>query len=91
MKYLLYYLVIANLLSFAMFGMDKRKAKKGKWRIPEKRLMLSALIGGSIGALCGMKLFHHKTLKGKFAVGIPAILLLQIFGACWVIKTFGIF
>lgn len=72
------YLVIINLMTFIAYGMDKRKAKKGKWRIPEKTLLLFAAIGGSVGALLGMHLFHHKTKHAKFTVGVPVILALQI-------------
>jgi uncharacterized membrane protein YsdA (DUF1294 family) len=62
---------------------DKQKAKKKKWRIPEATLMSFAAIGGSIGALMGMYTFHHKTLHKKFTLGIPAILLLQIAAAVY--------
>lgn len=72
------YLVIINLMTFIAYGMDKRKAKKGKWRIPEKTLLLFAVLGGSVGALLGMYLFHHKTKHAKFTIGVPVILALQI-------------
>ncbi len=71
-------LVIMNLLTFAAYGIDKHKAKKGSWRIPEKALILLALFGGSIGAFSGMKVFRHKTLHPKFKYGIPAILIFHI-------------
>lgn len=71
-------LVIMNLITFAAYGIDKRKAEKGSWRIPEKTLILLALFGGSIGAFLGMKVFHHKTLHPKFKFGIPAILIFHI-------------
>lgn len=71
-------LVIINLFTFAAYGIDKCKAKKGSWRIPEKTLILLALFGGSIGAFVGMKVFHHKTLHPKFKFGIPAILIFHI-------------
>lgn len=75
---LTYYLLAINLITFIVYGIDKYKAKKTKWRIPEATLLLMAAIGGSIGAWLGMKAWHHKTLHKKFKYGIPAILLLQI-------------
>lgn len=78
MKYLLIYLSCINISAFCIYGIDKYKAIKGKWRISEATLILSAVIGGSIGALAGMKVFHHKTQKKKFSLGVPAILGLQI-------------
>ena len=73
----LIYLEIVNLVAFALFGIDKRRAKKGLWRIPEATLILSAVVGGGIGALAGMYLFRHKTKKQKFTVGIPVIIGMQ--------------
>lgn len=75
---LIYYLLAIDLITFIVYGIDKYKAKKAKWRIPEATLLLMAAIGGSIGAWLGMKVWHHKTLHKKFKYGIPAILLLQI-------------
>lgn len=77
-KILCAYLVMINLLLFAMMGIDKRKAIKGKWRIPEKTLFLLALIGGSIGGIAGMQAFRHKTKHLRFKLGFSAILILQI-------------
>ena len=77
MRILTIYLIAINILTFLIFGIDKRKARKGKWRIPEATLIGLAVAGGSIGALLGMYLFRHKTQKRKFNLGIPAILLLQ--------------
>ena len=71
------YLVVMSLLTFAAYGMDKRKAKKGQWRIPEKTLLLLAVLGGSLGALLGMYVFHHKTQKTKFVIGVPVIIAVQ--------------
>lgn len=85
MKYLLIYLALINLVTLIVYGADKRKAKKGKWRVPEKTLFLLAIIGGSVGALAGMYLFHHKTKHWYFKWGIPAILLLQIALAVYII------
>ena len=74
------YLITVNILTFAVYGIDKLKAKKGKWRIPEASLLGLAVIGGSIGAYFGIKVWHHKTLHKKFKYGIPAIIILQIVG-----------
>lgn len=75
---LIYYLIIINTTTFIIYGIDKLKAKKGKWRISEASLLLFALIGGSIGAWIGIKIWHHKTKHAKFIYGIPLILALQI-------------
>lgn len=72
------YLELVNLAAFALMGIDKLRAKQGRRRIPERALILSAVLGGGIGALAGMYLFRHKTRKRKFTVGIPAILAAQI-------------
>lgn len=75
---LTYYLIVINILTFLLYGIDKWKAQKGKWRIPEETLIWLAIVGGSIGALLGMYLFRHKTKHRKFILGIPAILLAQV-------------
>lgn len=77
-SYLIYYLLAINAVAFIMYGIDKYKAKKAKWRISEATLLLLAVLGGSIGAWMGMKVWHHKTMHKKFKYGIPAILLIQI-------------
>lgn len=74
----IYYLGLINIISFMVYGIDKLKAKQGKWRIPEATLLLLAIIGGSIGAWCGVKVWHHKTLHKKFRYGIPLIIAIQI-------------
>ena len=86
---------LISLVTFVVFGLDKWKAKRKEKkesvrRIPERTLFLLAAIGGSIGALLGMKVFHHKTLHKSFRFGIPAILILQVrlFGGLWVWLTF---
>ena len=68
---------VMSLVAFAAFGLDKYKAKAGKWRIPERTLFLLALLGGGIGAFLGMKVFHHKTMHKQFVIGIPAIMVIQ--------------
>ena len=77
-SYLAYYLLAINVVTFIVYGIDKYKAKKAKWRISEATLLLLAVLGGSIGAWMGMKVWHHKTMHKKFKYGIPAILLIQI-------------
>ena len=77
-SYVAYYLLAINAVAFIVYGIDKYKAKKAKWRISEATLLLLAVVGGSIGAWMGMKVWHHKTMHKKFKYGIPAILLIQI-------------
>lgn len=77
------WLLVMNLITFVIFGIDKWKAKRKEHhesvrRVPEKTLFLFSTVGGSVGALLGMKIFHHKTLHKTFRFGIPAILLLQL-------------
>ena len=75
---LLYYLIVINIVTFLVYGIDKWKAKQGSWRISEVSLLILAVIGGCIGALLGMKIWHHKTMHKKFKYGLPMILLAQI-------------
>ena len=75
---LLYYLVVINIVTFLVYGIDKWKAKQGSWRISEATLLILAVIGGSIGALLGMKVWRHKTMHKKFKYGLPLILIIQI-------------
>ena len=84
-KILLAYLALVNLLTFILYGVDKRKAQKGAWRVPEKTLLLLPLLGGSVGGILGMQTFRHKTKHWYFKWGIPAILLLQIALAVYII------
>lgn len=74
----LYYLAAINVITFLIYGIDKWKAKKNKWRISESTLLMLAAIGGSVGAWIGMKTWHHKSLHKKFKYGIPFILTLQL-------------
>ena len=75
---LLYYLIVINVVTFLVYGIDKWKAKHNSWRISEATLLILAVIGGSIGALLGMKVWHHKTQHNKFKYGLPLILIIQI-------------
>jgi uncharacterized membrane protein YsdA (DUF1294 family) len=75
---LLYYLIVINIVTFLVYGIDKWKAKQGSWRISEATLLILAAIGGSIGALLGMKVWRHKTQHKKFKYGLPLILIIQI-------------
>lgn len=74
---ILIYLVIMNIIGFTIMGIDKSRAKRGAWRIPEKTLFLIAILGGSIGSILGMKQFRHKTKHKTFTIGMPAILIVQ--------------
>lgn len=77
------WLVIINLVSLALFYKDKQRAIKHKWRISEATLFTSAIIGGSIGAIAGMYLFHHKTKHWYFVLGMPVILVIQVVLLWW--------
>ena len=78
MNIILGYLLAVNITSFLLYGIDKYKAKKGRWRISEATLLLMAVIGGSIGAWGGMRIWHHKTMHKKFKYGIPIIIIMQV-------------
>ena len=78
MNIILGYLLAINIATFFLYGIDKYKAKKNQWRISEATLLLMAVIGGSIGAWSGMRLWHHKTMHKKFKYGIPIIIILQV-------------
>ncbi len=78
MQYFIYYWMTINIVAFFLMGIDKKKARTGAWRIPEKTLFLSAILGGSIGSICGMQLFRHKTKHKSFVIGMPAILVVQM-------------
>jgi uncharacterized membrane protein YsdA (DUF1294 family) len=79
------YLIAVNIVTFFVYGIDKYKAQHAKWRIPEATLLLLAVVGGSIGAWCGMKAWHHKTMHRKFKYGVPAIFILQVALAVWIV------
>ena len=78
MNIILYYLLAVNIATFFLYGIDKYKARKGRWRISEATLLMMAFIGGSIGAWSGMRLWHHKTMHKKFKYGIPIIIIIQV-------------
>lgn len=80
---LYYYLIAVNVLAFVLMGIDKRRAKKNAWRIPEKTLFLPVIFGGALGGVAGMRLFRHKTRHWYFKYGFPLLLLLQLAGAGW--------
>lgn len=85
---ILLYIGLVNVFAFILYGIDKLKAKKSKWRVPESTLIGIAIIGGSIGAWSGMKVWHHKTLHKKFKYGIPLILVAQIALCIYLFKQF---
>lgn len=90
LQLLLGYLLLINLIAFALMGLDKGRARRGQWRVSEKALFLPAILGGSVGAVLGMRLFHHKTRHWYFRYGLPALLLLQVLGALWLGKRLPI-
>lgn len=89
MKYFLFYLLLINAAAFGLMLVDKIKARNNFWRIPERTLMLSALLGGSAGALLGMYVFRHKTRHRKFTIGVPLIAIAQFFLLLWIFKGIG--
>ena len=88
MNIILGYLLAINIATFFLYGIDKYKAKKGRWRISEASLLLIAVIGGSIGAWTGMRLWHHKTKHKKFKYGIPLIIIMQVALAVYLLTNF---
>lgn len=83
LQYIPIYFAAINLVTFFVYGIDKYRAKRGAWRIPEKTLFLLPILGGSIGAIAGMKFFHHKTKHWYFKYGLPLILILQLALVVW--------
>lgn len=80
---MIYYILGINILTFIIYGIDKLKAKKNKWRVPEKTLLLLALVGGSVGAFLAMRAFHHKTKHWQFTIGVPVMFILQVAAYLW--------
>lgn len=78
LRIVIFYLLAVNLLTFIIYGIDKYKARHNHWRVREASLLLLAALGGSIGALLAMKVFHHKTQHRKFRYGVPAVLIIQL-------------
>ena len=90
LQFIIGYLLFVNVVTFITYGIDKYKAKKGKWRISEATLLSMAVFGGSVGAWLGMKAFHHKTMHKKFYIGVPTIIILQLALAGWLAyKCYG--
>lgn len=81
------YVTAINVVTFIVFGVDKLCAKRGLRRVPERVLFFLALLGGSIGAIAGMKIWHHKTMHRSFRYGLPAILVLQLSLIVWYIQS----
>jgi len=79
------YLLMVNLAGFVLMGLDKRKAKQGKWRVPEKTLFLPAVLGGAVGCMLGMRVFRHKTRHWYFKFGMPAIFVVQLALTGWLV------
>lgn len=76
-KFIIAYLLMVNVCGFALCGLDKNKARKGQWRVPERRFFIIAFLGGGPGVLAGMYGFRHKTLHRSFTLGIPAIIIAE--------------
>lgn len=84
LKNILLYLAMINLIGFLMMWSDKRRAKWGKWRIPEQTLFVVTALGGGIGTIAGMYTFRHKTKKLKFTIGLPMLVILEIVAVIYI-------
>lgn len=87
MKQILVYILVVNVITFMLFAIDKWKAKRNRWRIPEKMLLGFSFFGGAIGGLIGMRLCHHKTQKKRFSLGIPMMIVLHFLVIIWLLKS----
>ena len=87
MRVILSLILIVNVLAFLLYGIDKWKAKHSRWRIPESVLLGMAVVGGSIGAWLGMRVWHHKTQHKKFRYGVPLILIVQVAAVIWILSN----
>lgn len=87
MSLLYKYLLVINVLALIFYGIDKQKAIHNKWRIKESTLLGLSLIGGSLGALLGMLVFHHKTKKPRFKFGVPAMLIMHVIILFFILKS----
>ncbi len=85
------YLGAVNIVGFFIMGIDKKRAVRGAWRIPEATLFFCALLGGSLGSILGMRFFHHKTRHWYFVWGMPLILTAQILLGIWICKILSIY
>lgn len=83
MQNIIIYLIIINIIGFLVMYIDKQKAKKGKWRIPEKTIFIITVLGGGIGTISGMYAFRHKTQKLHFTICLPTITILEIIGVIY--------
>lgn len=88
MQYFIIYLIVINIIGFLAMFIDKQKAKKGAWRIPENTLFIITAIGGGIGTIAGMHIFRHKTKKPLFRFGFPFLLIMDILAIIWFFTTF---
>jgi uncharacterized membrane protein YsdA (DUF1294 family) len=88
MLYLIIYLIIINLVSFFAYRIDKKRSEKGKWRIKESTLLLFSFFGGGIGSMFGMNIYHHKTKKLKFKLGVPLLTIISIVLIVLIINVF---
>lgn len=86
-KNIIIYFIVINIIGFLIMYIDKQKAKKGKWRIPEKTLFVVTLLGGGIGTISGMYTFRHKTQKMEFVIGFPVITILEIITIIYFLLT----
>ncbi|MBR3413507.1 MAG: DUF1294 domain-containing protein [Bacteroidales bacterium] len=84
---LIYYLLAINVLTFIVYGVDKWKARRGRWRVPEVTLLVLAAAGGSVGAWVAMQLFRHKTQKKKFRYGVPVLFVLQLAAVVYFLES----
>ena len=84
---LIWYLLVVNVLTFVVYGIDKWKARRGRWRVPEATLLVLAAAGGSVGAWVAMQLFRHKTQKKKFRYGVPVLFVLQLAAVVYFLKS----
>lgn len=87
MKFVIAYIVIINLIGFMIMGIDKKKARIGAWRIPEKVLFGTALLGGGLGAWIGMYVFRHKTKHWYFKYGLPVIFIVELLVSLWLLVS----
>ena len=87
LKIALMYMLLISIIGFILMGIDKSKAKRNAWRIPEKTLFMVAFLGGGAGVWLGMKVFHHKTLHLAFKYGVPCICLLEFIAVCYVFSS----